>query len=222
MELSNYKTWCFDCDGVLLDSNQLKSDSFYEVALPYGERNAQALVEYNNLHGGISRFEKFKYFLETILEKKTFEKELESALKKFSSLVCEKLISCSETSGVRSFLDSLPGDTKKYVVSGGAQAELQYVFQQRGLDAYFDGIFGSPDSKEVIMSSIIKSGVIEYPAVFVGDSRYDYEISSKFNIDFLFITQYSEFIEWELYFADKNIIIAENFSSIIGMIVGGD
>lgn len=63
---------------------------------------------------------------------------------------------------------------------------------------------------------------IEYPAVFIGDSRYDYEIASKFNIDFIFISQYSEFIKWASYFADKNITIVENLNSIIGMIAGDD
>lgn len=222
MELSKYKTWFFDCDGVLLDSNQLKSESFYEVALPYGKENAQALVECNKRLGGVTRFEKFRYFFETILEKKSFEKELEKALHNFSTLVCEKLISCPETSGVRDFLSSLPMNTRKYVVSGGAQSEIQYVFKQRGLDIYFNGIYGSPDSKEVIMSNIVKLPDMKYPAVFIGDSRYDYEIASKFNIDFIFISQYSEFIKWASYFADKNITIVENLNSIIGMIAGDD
>jgi len=69
MELSKYKTWFFDCDGVLLDSNRLKSEAFYEVALPCGKENAQALVEYNKRLGGVTRFEKFKHFFESILEK---------------------------------------------------------------------------------------------------------------------------------------------------------
>jgi beta-phosphoglucomutase-like phosphatase (HAD superfamily) len=103
MELNKYKTWFFDCDGVLLDSNQLKSEFFYEVALPYGKENTQALVECNKRLGGVTRFEKFRYFFETILEKKTFEKELEKALNNFSTLVCEKLINCPQTSGVGIF-----------------------------------------------------------------------------------------------------------------------
>jgi len=214
MELSKYKTWFFDCDGVLLDSNQLKSESFYEVALTYGEENAQALVEYNKRIGGVTRFEKFKYFFETILEKKTFEKELENALNNFSAFVCEKLMSCPETYGVRDFLDSLPTDSKKYVVSGGAQSEIQYVFKQRGLDAYFDGIYGSPDSKGVIMSSKVKSPDVEYPAVFIGDSRYDYEVASQFNLDFFFMTKYTEFDGWKLYFMDKRVKIIESFNDL--------
>jgi len=214
MELSEYKTWVFDCDGVLLDSNQLKSESFYEVALPYGKENAQALVEYNKRLGGVTRFDKLKYFFETILEKKTFEKELSGALSKFSALVCEKLISCSETSGVRNFLDSLPADTKKYVVSGGAQSEIQFAFKQRGLDMYFNAIYGSPDSKELIMNNRVKSSDMKYPAVFIGDSRYDYEVASQFNFNFIFMTKYTEFKDWKLYFVDKRVKIIESFSRL--------
>jgi len=216
MEFNKYKTWFFDCDGVLLDSNQLKSESFYEVALPYGKENAQALVECNKRLGGVTRFEKFRYFFETILEKKTFEEELEKALHKFSTLVCEKLISCPETSGVRDFLRSLPTNTRKYVVSGGAQLEIQYVFKQRGFDIYFNGIYGSPDSKEVIMGKIVKLPDMKYPAVFIGDSRYDYEIATRFNLDFFFMTKYTEFKGWESYFADNKLVKnIESFNSLI-------
>lgn len=215
MELSKYKTWFFDCDGVLLDSNQLKSESFYEVALPYGKENAQALVEYNKRLGGVTRFEKFRYFFETILEKKSFEKELENALNNFSTLVCEKLISCPETSGVRDFLDSLPTDTKKYVVSGGAQSEIQYVFKQRSLDTYFNSIYGGPDSKELIMSNRVKSSGMEYPAVFIGDSCYDYEVATRFNLDFFFMTQHTEFTDWSSYFVDKDVVITKNLTCLM-------
>jgi phosphoglycolate phosphatase-like HAD superfamily hydrolase len=214
MELSKYKTWFFDCDGVLLDSNQLKSESFNEVALPYGKENAQALVECNKRLGGVTRFEKFRYFFETILEKKSFEKELEKALYNFSTLVCEKLISCPETSGVRDFLGRLPTNTRKYVVSGGAQSEIQYVFKQRGLDIYFNGIYGSPNSKEVIMSNRVRSSDMQYPAVFIGDSRYDYEIAMRFNLDFFFMTRYTEFKDWKSYFVDKRVKIIESFNDL--------
>lgn len=214
MKLSNYKTWFFDCDGVLLDSNQLKSESFYEVALPYGKEKAQALVKHNKRLGGVTRFEKFRYFFETILGKKTFEKELEKALHNFSTLVCEKLISCPETSGVRDFLSSLPTNTRKYVVSGGAQSEMRYVFKQRGLNIYFNGIYGSPDSKEVIMGNIVKLPDTKYPAVFIGDSRYDYEIAKRFNLDFFFVTRYTEFKGWKTYFVDKCVKIIKSFNDL--------
>ncbi len=214
MDLNKYKTWLFDCDGVLLDSNKLKSEAFYEIALPYGMKNAQAFVEYNQRLGGVTRFEKFKYFFETILKKKTYEKEMENALRNFGDLVFGKLISCQETSGVREFLVNLPEGSKKYVVSGGAQSEIRSVFKERGLDVFFNGIYGSPDSKETIMSARIKSSRIEHPAIFIGDSRYDYEVAKQFNLDFLFITKYTEFKDWKLYFANKCVKTIESLNRL--------
>lgn len=34
-----YKTWLIDCDGVILDSNRLKTEVFYDVAIQYGHCN---------------------------------------------------------------------------------------------------------------------------------------------------------------------------------------
>ena len=41
----DYKTWLFDCDGVILDSNKIKTESYYELALPYGKDKADKLIE---------------------------------------------------------------------------------------------------------------------------------------------------------------------------------
>jgi len=72
------------------------------------------------------------------------------------------------------------------------------------------------------MGNRVRSSDIKYPAVFIGDSRYDYEIAFKFNIDFIFISQYSEFIKWVSYFADKNVTIVENLNSIIRMMASDE
>jgi beta-phosphoglucomutase-like phosphatase (HAD superfamily) len=36
----------FDCDGVILTSNKIKSQAFYDVAKIYGHEPAQALKDY--------------------------------------------------------------------------------------------------------------------------------------------------------------------------------
>ena len=63
-----YSTLLFDCDGVILDSNRLKTSAFFTAALPYGMRAAEALVEYHRENGGISRYRKFTYFLQEIVK----------------------------------------------------------------------------------------------------------------------------------------------------------
>ena len=61
--LAEYKTLVFDCDGVVLNSNQLKIQAYYDVAIKFGanEQQAQALVAHHVKLGGISRYPKFEY-----------------------------------------------------------------------------------------------------------------------------------------------------------------
>ena len=50
-----------------------------------------------------------------------------------------------------------------------------------------------PDDKKVIFQREINNHNILFPAIFFGDSRYDYISSLDFNIDFVFVSQWTEF-----------------------------
>ena len=80
----DYKTWIFDCDGVILDSNQVKSRAFYDTALPYGTNVAEKFLTYHREFGGVSRFEKFRYLFADILGMDHLEPDLQMALLRFS------------------------------------------------------------------------------------------------------------------------------------------
>ena len=69
IDVNRYKTLIFDCDGVILDSNRLKTQAFFEASKRYGKRAATKLVEYHLENGGVSRFKKFEYFFSDILKK---------------------------------------------------------------------------------------------------------------------------------------------------------
>ena len=56
LNLSSYKTIIFDCDGVILNSNKIKTEAFYNVTATYGIEAANELVSYHKLNGGISRY----------------------------------------------------------------------------------------------------------------------------------------------------------------------
>lgn len=215
MDLKKYKTWIFDCDGVLLDSNSVKTEAFYEVALPYGRKYAEAFVTYHKKFGGISRFEKFNYFFEHILEKNNFAEHLEESLEMYASLVRTKLLQCAETEGSSLFLEKISNVKRKIVISGGMQEELRDVFSKRKLSRYFDDIYGSPDSKIDIMQKELNKGLLRLPAVFVGDSKYDYECARMFKIDFIFMHQYSEFVEWQDYFINKRLNVIANLGEFL-------
>lgn len=142
---ASYATLVFDCDGVLLDSNKVKTQAFYQAALPYGEIAAQALADYHVANGGVSRYKKFSYFLEHIVTKHIEGVTLENLLDRYAEFVRSGLLSCDVAIGLQELRDNTP-NTRWLVVSGGDQAELREIFTQRKLDGLFDGgIFGSPD-----------------------------------------------------------------------------
>ena len=61
-KLSKYKNLFFDCDGLILNSNKIKTQAFKEVVSQYGEKASNELQNYHIKNGGISRYKKFNYF----------------------------------------------------------------------------------------------------------------------------------------------------------------
>ena len=78
--LAEYKTLVFDCDGVVLNSNQLKIRAYYDVAIKFGasQSQAQALVDHHVMLGGISRYPKFAYFLSEIMQQPVTEQAMQT------------------------------------------------------------------------------------------------------------------------------------------------
>lgn len=86
------KAVIFDFDGVILESADIKTESFKDMVSDYPMEIAEQFVEYHMQHMGISRFVKFQYFFEEILkEEYTREKEEEWG-KKFQEITLNKVL----------------------------------------------------------------------------------------------------------------------------------
>lgn len=205
--INRFRTLVFDCDGVVLNSNKVKTQAFYQAALPYGETAAQALVDYHVANGGISRYKKFAYFVDELVPLHAPDiagPGLDQLLDAYAGAVRHGLLNCEVAEGLEALRQA--SDARWLIVSGGDQAELRDVFQARGLDTLFDGgIFGSPDSKDEILARELANGNITQPALFIGDSRYDHVASSAAGLSFVFIRQWTEFPDWQTYCAERNL-----------------
>jgi phosphoglycolate phosphatase-like HAD superfamily hydrolase len=211
--VTDYITLAFDCDGVVLNSNQVKTDSFYKASLPYGELAAQAMVDHHVAHGGVSRYKKFAHFLENIVPRREGP-DLDSLLASYASYVKDGLLSCEVAPGLQGLRESTP-EARWLIVSGGDQAELRDVFAHRGLAQLFDGgIFGSPDTKDEILQRELASSNVQHPALFLGDSKYDYQAARRAKINFVFISTWSEVVNWEEWCIAENIFTLEELSSL--------
>lgn len=213
-KITNYLTLVFDCDGVILNSNSVKTNAFYKAALPYGQAAAQALVHHHTTNGGISRYLKFEYFLNNIVPKLASNitgPNLHELLKAYAENVINGLLTCDIAPGLHSLRDRTP-NTRWLIVSGGDQNELQEIFEKRNLSGLFDGgIYGSPDTKETILTRELKNGNITQPALFLGDSQYDYKAANSAKLDFVFLSNWTEVTNWENWCNTLNI---QNIASL--------
>ena len=208
----DYRTLVFDCDGVVLDSNRIKTEAFRSAALPWGTAAAQALVDHHIAHGGVSRFAKFRHFIDCILPRHApgavlgrDGPDLEALLEAYAAAVRDGLLSCAVAEGLEALREATPG-ARWLIVSGGAQDELRAVFAARGLDAHFDGgIFGSPDDKDMILARELTTGCIRRPALFLGDSRYDLEAARRAGLDFVFVSGWTEVRDWPVLVAQAGV-----------------
>ena len=210
MNINKYNTIVFDCDGVILNSNKIKTQAFKTATSEYGESYTKQLIEYHLLNGGISRYQKFNYFLTSIHpieSSRERKKELNKLLEIYSNQCIKGLLDSELAYGLEFFRKITKG-IPWLIVSGGDQSELNYVFKKRRIRHYFDGgIFGSPDSKYTIIQREIEQLNIRLPTLFLGDSKLDHKVSIANQLDFIFVSNWSEFASYKKYCQENSIRI---------------
>lgn len=214
--LAAYETFVFDCDGVLLDSNRIKTEAFYAAALCFGSAVAEQFVSYHKANGGVSRQEKFHYLFANILNFRNLpEADYHQALSVYGEQVRIGLERCSIAPGVRDLLEQLPAGSRRYVVSGGAQDEVRWVLELKKLSTYFDGIYGNPTDKLELVKRLDMSQAMPGTRLYFGDARYDHEVARAFNMDFVFVSGLSEFSGWSEYCHQNKLQVIEWLSQVV-------
>jgi phosphoglycolate phosphatase-like HAD superfamily hydrolase len=217
INLQKYKSIVFDCDGVVLDSNQIKTDAYFRTAKNLGATDAQArsLVDYHVKLGGISRYHKFDYYLREIIHQPVTDHAITVLLDEFSRELEVGLMGCDVAEGLVTLRDATP-KANWMILSGGDQQEIRTLFTKRDLAKYFDaGLFGSPDNKDIVLAREIAAGNLQFPALFIGDSKYDYEAATKAGLDFVFLSDWTEVSDWKEFCLTRHILAVNNLKSLL-------
>lgn len=217
IDLTKYKSIVFDCDGVVLDSNVVKTEAYFRTAKNLGatDAQAQALVDYHVRLGGISRYHKFDYYLREITHQPVTDAAIQALLDEFSRELEVGLMECRVTEGLDSLRKATP-QANWMILSGGDQQEIRNLFEKRSLSHYFDGgLFGSPDNKDTVLAREKLNGNLQLPALFFGDSKYDFEAATRAGLDFVFLSDWTEVPDWSAYCAQNNIQVLPKLSSTL-------
>jgi phosphoglycolate phosphatase-like HAD superfamily hydrolase len=190
LKLDNYEIYIFDCDGVILDSNRLKIDAMKSALIDSFDDldKVENCIEYFKNNFGKSRFNHVDYFIDQVFVIKN-SSSIKNKVLKFYSDECRKLYMDADlTPGFIGFIDKLKGT--KYVASGSEEEELRYVFKVRGLDVYFENIYGSPTSKVSNVKKILDERRTKN-AIMFGDSISDLEAAIDNKINFIAYVPFS-------------------------------
>ncbi len=198
--LAEYRLLIFDCDGVVLDSNAVKTEAFRAVAAPFGPDIAARFVHFHQQNGGLSRYVKLRQLLRDAGVED--DARLPGLLDAFATEVRDGLRQCQITPQLDALRHASRG-ARWAIASGADQTELREVLKVRGLDALFDaGIHGSPTPKTTLVKQLVADhGGTPPAALMLGDSRLDHEAAAAAGIDFVFVSAWTEYDDWAQYVA---------------------
>ncbi|WP_417814268.1 HAD family hydrolase [Thalassospira alkalitolerans] len=180
-----------DCDGVIFDSNKLKSKAFRSVISDWGHNIAEQFVSYHEKRNGVSRETKLKEFNLEVNNGAWRRHDIEEILDRYGDMCLSLYRECSFCPGVREVLQRFGNAVPLYIASGSDQTELRKVMEFRGLDNLFTGIYGGPVPKTRHLQRL-KASYPDIRWLFVGDAKADFDSAKDVGVPFVFVDAYSQ------------------------------
>lgn len=180
----------FDFDGVLVDSNAVKRDAYFEIFAHRGEAVRgvieRALVE----EGDGDRFETIGVILRRLGGEEAVLPVREGAIaryaERYNDLCEEHAATCREVPGASGALDELSRVLPLYVNSATPEEPLRRIVRRRGWEPHFRAVLGRPLTKEENLRRIfLETGVSPRRALFVGDGKRDVAAARELGCPFL-------------------------------------
>ena len=179
------KAIIFDFDGVLVESAHIKTEAFGKLYSRWPDK-ADEGVAFHLKNMGISRYIKFRYFYENIISERYTEEIGLKLGSEFSDIVLDKIKMAPFVKGVETFLDNFHSIYSFYIASGTPDEELCEIASYKGINKYFDGIFGSSLTKAEIINNILGvNSLMNNLVVFVGDAVSDKNAAEDTGVHFV-------------------------------------
>ncbi len=190
-----YKNLVFDFDGVLAESNEIRFNGFRRLFQEFPSHQVDELVAYAKANGGVSRYEKIRYFFQEVRGEPITEERVQVMAAQFSDLVRQEVVDAESVKCSVEFMKQNISRFNFALVSGSDQTELRGVCRERGIGHYFKRILGSPVKKKDNLARLLEDlGWKTNETVYIGDSNNDLDASLANRIDF--IGRNSGLVEW--------------------------
>lgn len=174
-----------DFDGVILESNEARTEGFRKLFPEHSPEHVEALVSHHIRNGGMSRYAKIENYFRNILGQEITEEERDRHARRFSDIVTGLVLASPFVPGAKEFI--LGGHCfPLFITSGSDQDELRGIAAKLGIADRFTGILGSPTAKTANISQLLKTKAYSPDrVVLVGDSHNDLTAARDNGIAFI-------------------------------------
>lgn len=190
INLNQFDLIIFDFDGVIIDSNDIKTEAFKKSIKNESKENIENFIKYHKLNFNISRYKKFEHFYSKIkkINKKKLKFSMKNTLLKYSKINKELSLKSRVIYGLTNFLKKLRKlNIKLIVISSSDTDDIKFVLKKKNLSKYFSEVLGSPTSKKKHFKNIKNNLNNKIQVLSLGDSKNDYLISKSMAFDFIYI-----------------------------------
>lgn len=185
--LKNSKVLIWDFDGVIKQSNKVKTDAFADLFSDSSKINLKKIIKHHKENQGLSRYDKIPLYYKIAYNKNITIVTKKKMLDRFSKIVVKNVIGSKWSKGVKTYLSQNKYNQIFYIATATPTKEIIYILNKLKIKFFFHGVYGSPMSKEEILKKIKNFKHLKYKDIaFIGDSYNDFVSAKKNNIKFIY------------------------------------
>jgi phosphoglycolate phosphatase-like HAD superfamily hydrolase len=183
--VSRLRALILDFDGVLLESNPLKTESFAAVFARFPE-HADGMMAFHHANVSATRYDKFMHLVTTRLSRSADDPLVDELASAFSREMLARLDRCAWVPGAPAFLERVRGRLPVYLASATPQAELGEILSRRGLTGAFTAVYGCPPwTKDRALVDVLARTGGAAGVAFIGDSAGDQCAAARAGVEFV-------------------------------------
>jgi phosphoglycolate phosphatase-like HAD superfamily hydrolase len=170
----------FDFDGVLVDSNTVKREAYYEIFAEAGPQARGVVKQVLRSDGRSDRYGTIRGILDGLAHLGISpgaggsDETLAHYAERYNQICEEHAATCPEIPGASATLARLSGRYGLFVISATPEAPLRRIVERRGWAGYFRAVLGGRRSKSDNLAMVLEREQVRGDeVVFVGDGQRD-------------------------------------------------
>ena len=191
--LSQFDTFLFALDGVVLDSIELTISAFGELYAEHGDEPRGMVEAYQRAHPGEPRAERIAMFHRSLLGEELARAEIAHESDRLGQIILDEIGTCPLMPDIAETLEVLSARRiAAHIVSNVPQQELDAIVAIKGLSSRFRSVHGAPLSRDLICEAIFAASRADRSrCLYIGNTMADYRCAASIGIHFLGIGEFA-------------------------------